>query len=346
MGRRSLSDANAGALEALDVMQGLRVLVAGDFLLDRYVLANSTRLSREAPVVILQHESDHTNLGGAGNATRNVQALGGQPVPLGIVGADRDGDRVVQLLEEAGVDARGILRDPERPTITKTRILAGGSNAAKQQVLRIDQGIAYGPSQVRQLSQHARTLLGDVDGVLLSDYGYETLAPPVRSCIIQVARMRRIPSGADSRYQLTEFRGVGVATPNEEEAGAILGRILRSDADVTTAGRELMTRLGSPALVLTRGRRGMRIFEGSGTWRDIPAARQGEVADVTGAGDTVASALMLALAAGADVLEAAVLANAAASVVVARRGAATATPAEVRSVLAAGRDERAPLRAR
>lgn len=329
----SLTDARAGALATLDALGGRRVLVAGDFLLDRYLIGRPTRLSREAPVVILQHTGDHANLGGAGNAARNAHALGGEPVPLGLVGADREGDRVIELLEAAGMDTGGILRDLERPTVTKTRVLAGAANAAKQQVLRIDKGEGYGPSQLRELTRRARMLLGGVDAVLLSDYGYSTLAPPVRSCLIQAARTRGIPCCADSRYQLTEFRGVTVATPNEEEFGAIVGRFPRTDAGVTAAGRELVSRLGTRGLVLTRGSRGMRVFGDNGDWRDVPAARQGEVADVTGAGDTVASTLVLALAAGSDILGAAVLANAAASVVVARRGAATATPDEVARVL-------------
>ena len=319
----------------LEALAGRRVLVAGDFLLDRYVIGRPTRLSREAPVVILEHESGRTNLGGAGNATRNVLALGGEPVPLGLVGEDREGDEVVELLRAAGIETRGILRDPERPTVTKTRILAGAANAARQQVLRIDKGEEYGSSRIERLKRRARSLLGDVDAVLFSDYGYSTLSAPVRSCLIQTARTRNIPSCADSRYRLTEYRGVTVATPNEEEAGAALGRALRNDADVTAAGRELLSRLSARAVVLTRGSLGMRVLEGSGSFRDIPPARRGEVADVTGAGDTVASALVLALAASADVLAAAVLANAAASVVVGRRGAATAAPEEVARALKA-----------
>lgn len=323
------------ALKNLDLLAGRRVLVAGDFLLDRYLIGRPTRLSREAPVVIIRQESDRLNLGGAGNATRNVRALGGEPVPLGLVGDDREGEQVIELLRASGIDTRGILRDPARPTVTKTRILAGAANVATQQVLRIDQGEEYGAAQVERLNRRARALLGDVDAVLLSDYGYSTLAPPVRACLIQAARMRDIPSCADSRYRLKEFRGVTVATPNEEEVGSVLGRVLRTDADVTTAGRELLRVLNSRALVLTRGSLGMRILEGTGLSRDIPPARRGEVADVTGAGDTVASALVLGLSAGSDVLSAAVLANAAASVVVGRRGAATAAPDEVAHALRA-----------
>lgn len=325
------------ALKSVYALAGRRILVAGDFLLDRYLIGRPTRLSREAPVVIIEQESDDVKLGGAGNATRNVRALGGEPIPLGLVGRDRAGDQVVELLRAGGIDSRGILRDPERPTVTKTRILAGAANAARQQVLRIDQGGEYGASRIDRLIARARALLPDVDAVLLSDYGYSTLAPAVRSCLIQEARTREIPSCADSRYRLSEFEGVTVATPNEEELAGALGRVLRSDADIVMAGRELRSRLHARAMVVTRGSRGMSVFEGTGHGRNIPPARKGEVADVTGAGDTVASALVLALAAGCEVLSAAVLANAAASVVVARRGAATAAPREVARAL--GSDE-------
>lgn len=328
-----LKRARDRARKGLDALAGRRILVAGDFLLDRYLVGRPTRLSREAPVVIIEQEDDDVNPGGAGNATRNVRALGGEPIPLGLVGEDREGERVVELLRAGGIDTRGILRDPEHRTVTKTRILAGAANAAKQQVLRIDQGGEYSASRIDRLVRRARTLLPEVDAVLLSDYGYSTLAPPVRSCLIRAARARGIPSCADSRYQLSEFRGVTVATPNEEELAAVLGRVLRSDADVTAAGRELLSRLSARAVVVTRGSRGMSVFEGTGHCRNIPPARRGEVADVTGAGDTVASALVLALAAGFGILSAAVLANAAASVVVGRRGAATAAPAEVARAL-------------
>ncbi len=330
-----LKRARDRALDGLDALAGRRILVAGDFLLDRYLVGRPTRLSREAPVVIIEQEDDDVNPGGAGNATRNVRALGGEPIPLGLVGEDREGDQVVELLRAGGIDTRGILRDPERRTVTKTRILAGAANAARQQVLRIDKGEEYGSSQTEQLNRRARSLLGDVDAVLLSDYGYSTLAPPVRSCLIEGARAGGIPSCADSRYRLSEFRGITVATPNEEELAAVLGRVLHGDADVAAAGRELLSRLDARAMVVTRGSRGMSVFEGTEHCRNIPPARRGEVADVTGAGDTVASALVLALAAGFDILSAAVLANAAASVVVGRRGAATAALAEVARVLQA-----------
>ena len=328
-----LHRARASALEVLDALAGRRVLVAGDFLLDRYLVGQTTRLSREAPVVILEHESDHVNLGGAGNATRNARALGGEPIPLGLVGEDPEGDQVVELLRAADIDTRGILRDPSRPTVTKTRVLAGAANTARQQVLRIDRGNEYGGDRADQLMRRARTLVPSVDAVLLSDYGYATLAPAMRSGLIEAARDRAVPCCADSRYSLSDFRGVTVATPNEEELAGVVGRAPETDADVAKAGRELLDRLNARAVVVTRGSRGMTVFEGAGPGRDIPPAHRGEVADVTGAGDTVAGALTLALAAGASVLSAAVLANAAASVVVGRAGAATTTADEVARAL-------------
>ena len=328
-----LKRARDGALRSVDALAGRRILVAGDFLLDRYLFGQTTRLSREAPVVIIEHESDEVNLGGAGNAARNVRALGGEPIPLGLVGRDREGEQVVELLRAAGIDTGGILRDAERRTVTKTRVLAGAANTARQQVLRIDQGREYGASRIDRLMKRVRPLLREVDAVLLSDYGYSTLAPAVRSRLIEAARTRGIPSCADSRYQLPEFRGVTLATPNAEELAGVMGRALRSDADVVMAGRELLSRLNARAIVVTRGSRGMSVFERAGDFRHIPPARRGEVADVTGAGDTVASALVLALAADCDILSAAVLANAAASVVVGRRGAATAAPEEVARAL-------------
>ncbi len=328
-----LARARREALEVLGALAGRRVLVAGDVLLDRYVVGRTTRLSREAPVVVIEQERDHVNLGGAGNAIRNVRALGGEPIPLGLVGGDREGERVLALLRAAGVDARGMLRDPEHPTVTKTRVLAGAANTARQQVLRIDRGEPYGADQADRLARRARALVAEVDAVLLSDYGYATLAPPVRSGLIEEARARGIPSCADSRYRLTEFRGVTVATPNLEELEGARGRVLGDDAEVEMAGGELLRDLEARALVVTRGSRGMSVIEGTGACRHIPPTREGEVADVTGAGDTVASALTLALAAGCDVLGAAVLANAAASVVVGRRGAATASVDEVARAL-------------
>jgi rfaE bifunctional protein kinase chain/domain len=327
----------AAALDPLlDAVRGVRVVVAGDFVLDHYVLGRPSRLSREAPVIILEHDGEEWTPGGAGNAARNVRALGGEALALGVLGADREGERLRAALEAAGVDASGLVVDPERGTVAKTRVLAGGLHASKQQVLRIDRGARGAPNAAARdaLLERAASLVARADALLLSDYGYGTLFPELRTRLISAARTRGIPSCADSRFELLAFRGVDVATPNEAEAGAAVGRVPDTTDAVEAIGAELLARLEARALLVTRGSRGMSLFSADGLRETIPVLGPDEVADVTGAGDTVAGALLLGLAAGAPIGDAARLANAAASVVVMKRGAATATPAEVRRALA------------
>jgi rfaE bifunctional protein kinase chain/domain len=327
----------APLLSLLERIRDRAVLVAGDFVLDHYVYGRPSRLSREAPVLILEHDGDEWTPGGAGNAARNIRSLGGRALPLGVVGADQEGERLVAALSEAGMRTDGIVIAKGRTTVAKTRVLAGGVHSAKQQVLRIDKGDRRPlPDDARAaLRERLEALLPEAEAVLLSDYGYWTLFPDLRERLLAAARERGLPSCADSRFELLAFRGVEIATPNEAEAGAALGVSLERDEDVNAAGAALVRRLESRALLLTRGSRGMRLFLSGGPHDDIPVLGPDEVADVTGAGDTVASALVLGLASGADASLAARLANAAASVVVMKRGAATASPDEVARVLRA-----------
>ena len=347
--------------------QGKRVLVVGDLVLDRYLFGRPARLSREAPVVILEHDGEEDTPGGAGNATRNVGALGGVPLTVGVIGDDENGERLLRALASAGIDTTGIVRSSARATTAKTRILAGGVHSAKQQVLRIDRGERgdLDASARSRLLAAAVERLESADAVLFSDYGYGALAAAIREPLLAAAAERAIPTCADSRFELAAYRGVWIATPNEEEAAAAAGgdsrgaeasaadahaagarareTIARShheadaDADAATYAPALLARLEARALLVTRGSRGMSLFLRGGDRLDIPVIGPDEVADVTGAGDTVASAVILGLAAGADPRDAARLANAAASVVVMKRGAATATPDEVRRALDASR---------
>jgi rfaE bifunctional protein kinase chain/domain len=353
----------AGRSDLIRAWQGKRVLVVGDLVLDRYLFGRPARLSREAPVVILEHDGEEDTPGGAGNATRNVGALGGVPLTVGVIGDDGHGERLLGALASAGIDTTGIVRTSARATTAKTRILAGGVHSSKQQVLRIDRGERgeLDASARSRLIASAVERLESADAVLFSDYGYGALAAAIREPLLAAAAERGIPTCADSRFELAAYRGVWIATPNEEEAAAAAGggthsaeagaadarapgaqaqgTIARSrvdaDADAASYGPALLARLDARALLVTRGSRGMSLFLRGGDRLDIPVIGPDEVADVTGAGDTVASAVILGLAAGAGPRDAARLANAAASVVVMKRGAATATPDEVRRALVA-----------
>ncbi|MFN0150769.1 MAG: bifunctional heptose 7-phosphate kinase/heptose 1-phosphate adenyltransferase [bacterium] len=327
-------------LELLHAWRGKKIVVAGDFVLDCYVFGRPARLSREAPVVVLEHDGEDVTPGGAGNATRNVEALGGTPLPVGVVGDDANGERLVASLSSAGIDTSGLLRVRGRATTAKTRILAGGIHSSKQQILRIDRGgrAALDAATNATLVGVALDRLRVADAVLFSDYGYGALFPEVRDPLLAAACARALPSCADSRFDLAGYSGVWIATPNEEEAVEATGA--RGPAGADESGdpeAALLARLGARALLITRGSRGMRLLLADGDRLDIPVIGPDEVADVTGAGDTVASAVTLGLSAGGDPRDAARLANAAASVVVMKRGAATATPNEVHRALGAAR---------
>lgn len=310
---------------------GRRVLVVGDLVCDEYVYGETTRVSREAPVLILRHVGHRVIPGGAGNAVLNLAALDAVPLPVGLLGAGDTGTRLVQVLESNGIDTSGIVRDPERAAVRKTRIMAGGAHGQKQQVLRIDE---EDPAPVpdalaRKLAAAAVERVESCEAVLLSDYGYGVLAPVVRDAVLAAARRRGIPVCADSRYALRGFAGVTYATPNEDEAQQAWGRAIRGDADLHAASESLRAALDAEFLLLTRGRDGMAVAERGGGFATLPVFGEVEAADVTGAGDTVAAASLLALTAGARPVEAAALASVAAGIVVQKHGAATTSREEI-----------------
>lgn len=323
---------------------GRRVLVVGDLVADEYVYGETTRVSREAPVLILRHVGRRVIPGGAGNAILNLAALGAAPLPVGLLGAGETSSLVVAELAARGVDVDGIVRDPERVAVRKTRVMAGGAHGQKQQVLRIDRD---DPSPVpaalaTRLRDSALERLAQSEGVLLSDYGYGTLTPAVRDAILREARRRGIPVCADSRYALREFVGVTYATPNEDEAQTAWGRPIRGDAELRDAAEGLRTSLDAEFLLLTRGRDGMAIAERSGAFTTLPVWGEAEAADVTGAGDTVAATSLLAFAGGATPCEAAQVATIAAGIVVQKHGAATTTQEEIERVAGVHREASKP----
>jgi rfaE bifunctional protein kinase chain/domain len=322
----------------LSRMKGLKVAVLGDLVADRYLVTEPARLSREAPVLVVRFVSERLILGGGANAAHNLRALGAEVVPLGVVGRDEAGDALLREFERVGVPTEGVVRSPTYRTIAKTRILAGDLHRSKQQLLRVDREPGAPPDAAArdELKRRAAALVPGVDAIIYSDYGYEAAADDVVAAA-RAAFKGRVEA-ADSRYRVGVFRGVTIATPNEDEAAAAVGYPLRDEEAVERAGRTLLERVGSAAMLVTRGNQGMSLFEPGRPRLDIPATGTGEVTDVSGAGDTVIAVLTLALAAGASFAEAAKYANAAAGVVVMKAGAATCSPEEF--LAAAERDVR------
>jgi len=330
--------------DSLVRLAGRRVVVVGDLIADEYLYGKPARISREAPVLILRFTDREVRLGGAANAAHNVHALGAAVLPVGLLGRDGAGDEVHALFRQAGMSTDGISREAGRPTPVKTRIMAGGYQATRQQVVRLDrepEGSIAGPAEARLIAG-LRAVGGTADGFLVSDYGYGTVTPRVYETVLELARARGAPVTVDSRYELPRFRGATAATPNEPEVEALTGHELVDEAAVEKAGRVVLERLDARLLLLTRGSRGMALFEREGPVTFMPIHGSDEIADVTGAGDTVISTFTVALAAGTPPGEAAWLANVAGGVVVMKRGTATVTVAELAAALASdgGRRQR------
>jgi rfaE bifunctional protein kinase chain/domain len=316
--------------DALARFEGKRVAVIGDLIADEYLYGKPARISREAPVLILRFTDREVRLGGAANAAHNVRALGATALPVGLLGQDAAGDEVHALFRRAGMDTEGISREAERPTPVKTRIMAGGYQATRQQVVRLDrepEGGISGAAEAR-LIERLRAIGPTVDGFLVSDYGYGTVTARVYEAVLAAGRAGGVPVTVDSRYELPRFRGATAATPNEPEVEALTGDVLE--------------RLDARLLLVTRGSRGMALFEREGPVTFMPIHGSDEIADVTGAGDTVISTFTVGLAARATPGEAAWLANVAGGVVVMKRGTATVTVPELLAALASdgGRPQR------
>lgn len=325
-------------LKAAQAFEGKRILVMGDMLVDEYVFGNTERVSREAPVLILKYDHRVVVPGGAANAVSNIRSLGGHPIPLGVMGDDEAGRSLQALFVKEGIDVTGLVVAKEIPTITKTRIMAGGYHTTRQQLIRIDKehGDHY-PKPIRAaLTERLSGWMPKVDAVLFSDYGYGVLSADTRSAALRLAAKRGMASVVDSRYRLTAFRGVTTATPNEVEVAQAVGMSIGNgdDASVDRAGWALMKRMNlRQGLVMTRGRLGMRVYRPRQKPVTIPIVGSDEVADVTGAGDTVSGVVALGMAAGLGLVTAAELATHAASVVVMKRGTATVSPAELAKTL-------------
>src|SRR5581483_2052485 len=293
-------------LALVDGFSSRRVLVVGDLIADEFIYGEVARVSREAPVLILKYDATAIVGGGAGNAANNVAALGGRARLVGIVGTEPEARRLVSSFH-AGVERTHIIRSRAYRTPVKTRILAGGVHAARQQIVRIDResGWPLDPGVSRAIAAKIAPALEGCDAVLLSDYGSglvtPALAAAVRSAAARSTRRRPIPVLLDSRYRLLEYRALTVCTPNESEVEQLFGVRIGDNADVLErVGRTLLRRTRMSAVLITRGSRGMALFQPKRPTTHVPIFGSDEVADVTGAGDTVIATMALALAAGAS----------------------------------------------
>jgi rfaE bifunctional protein kinase chain/domain len=330
--RRSRGSGTARQL--LSRFPRLTLGVVGDLVADEFIYGQIDRVSREAPVLILKYDSTEIVPGGAGNAANNAAALGAHVRLAGVVGRDEAGRRLLASMP-AQIDRSGVLTDRRYVTPVKTRILAGGVHSAKQQVVRIDRaGSAVTAAMVRHAEASLMTLLETCDAVILSDYGSGLVTPDVWARARRRVRRREPLVLVDSRYALAGYSGMTACTPNESEAESLLRVTIDDNRDaLERAGRALLARLDCRAVLITRGSRGMALFEPDRATDHIPIVGSDEVADVTGAGDTVIATFTLALAAGASFGDAARLANIAGGLVVMKRGTATVTPAEIEARL-------------
>ncbi len=302
----------------LSAMQGKRIAVIGDYMLDRYFWGTVTRISPEAPVPIVEIERETEQLGGAANVANNLASLGLHAYPLGVVGDDGSGARLIGLMRESGFMTEGVLRDASRPTTIKTRVIAHD-----QHVVRTDRESRADlrADLQERLLLCLRELLPSLSALVIEDYNKGVVVQPLLSQVIALARQHDCPVTVDPKINhFFDYQQVSVFKPNRKETEAALGFKMPAPEDVSRAGAQLLQKLNAQNVLITLGAEGMALFEKNGTVHRIPT-RALRVHDVSGAGDTVIATLTAALAAGADIVEAATLANYAAGVVVGEVGA-------------------------
>ncbi len=312
-----------------------RMAALGDLVADEFVYGEIARVSREAPVLILRERERQIVPGGGANAVNNLCDLGAQVIPVGVAGEDDAGDALVGYFEQKGVPTHSILRLPGYQTPTKSRILGGLMHWQRQQIVRVDREPRSRPSGEvkRRLIEFASAEIARSSAFLISDYGYGAVSARTAR-LLRTRSRRNVPFIVDSRYALASYRGMTAATPNEPELEALFGAQIGNRLELLhELGAKLMRRLAMRALLVTRGRDGMVLFEARKKPQIIPIFGSDQAVDVTGAGDTVIAAFTLALASGASFLEAAQVANCAAGLVVMKRGTATATARELEEAI-------------
>ena len=322
-------------INSLKKFNKINILIIGDMVADVYLKGNISRVSREAPVLVLEHAGEKVVPGGAANVVHNVATLGGQAFAVGLIGNDKAGSGLRDILNDKNVDTKGLIVEENRPTITKTRIIAGGSATVSQQIVRIDQEMK---SPILSQTEESfinilKQVIDKIDAVVLSDYGSGMLSDKIRSFIIESCQEKNIKTIVDSRYDILKFEGVSFVKQNEAEAAKAVGFELTSEDAVVTAGKILLEKLQAEGIIISRGEQGMSLIQDNGEIHHIPVVDKSEVFDVSGAGDTAVAAFILAIASGAKPVEATKIANFAAGIAVRKLGTATVSNEELKEVL-------------
>lgn len=322
-------------LKIIKQLENRKIMVIGDMVADVYLEGKISRISREAPVLILEHTTEKVVPGGASNVVHNTATLSGSVYAVGVVGDDFAGRELTRILHSKTADTAGLIVDTSRPTISKTRVMAGGQATVRQQIVRIDKESKQAlTAEIEQnLKDHIAKYITQMNGVVISDYGSNTVMPSIIASVINICQEQNIPCIVDSRYNVMAYTGVTVVKQNESEAATAVGYDIVDQETLRRAGQDLLKKIDAQAVLITLGPDGMALFEKSGKFTQIPVTNKSEVYDVTGAGDTVVATMILALAAGASYEHAACLSNFAAGIVVKKPGTATTTPNELRQAI-------------
>lgn len=347
------------AANNIEKMQGQPVLVLGDMIADIYLYGNISRISREAPVLVLEQASEKIVAGGAANVINNIATMGGQVYAVGLVGDDRTAEGLAEILRHNGAHVEGFIHEPGRATISKTRIVAGGRTTVSQQIVRVDREDKrpMGPRQEKELSEYLEKLLPRAKGVVLSDYGSGTITDKLLRQVLEYCSTHHILTIVDSRYDIMRFQQVDYIKQNDAELSSAIGREFATEEDLVQGGCRLVYEMHSKGALITRGEDGMSLFERKAgqdaavpvdadthssqgfdtAYRDavfhvthIPVTDKSEVYDVSGAGDTCVAAFILGMAAGIDTVTASRISNEASGIAVRKMGTAVVYAEELR----------------
>ena len=321
--------------ELANKFKSKRILVVGDMIADVYLNGRISRISREAPVLVLEEIGKTVVAGGAANVVANLAELGGEVYAVGMVGDDFYGEELKNILKRKKIHVEGMVTDKTRPTISKTRVIAGGRATVNQQIVRIDREDKDALSKKVEAALIAKLdkILQNIDGVILSDYGSGTITKAIRTLVINQAGKRKIPSMVDSRYNIGDYEGIGYVKQNDSELAAFVGKPVTDMTSLISAGSELLKKLNSNGILITRGEAGMSLFERGGAVHHIPVSNRSEVFDVSGAGDTCIAAFILGLTAGFTPVISARIANYASGIAVRKLGTSTVNINELIEVL-------------